>query len=278
MQDRSMPSILLVCACTLIMLAGSASGGEAVPLGKRPRLVIVMAEQEYHTDQTLPAFAKRNLADRFQIRLLFANPEDRNDIPGLESLADADLVLLSVRRRVLPTAQMDRVRAYIASGKPLVGIRTACHAFCLRKEEPPAGHDQWPDFDRKILGCFYHDHFGTELAATVQVVDRAIHDPILAGVRRKKFPVRGSLYRCAPLNSSARLLLVGRVPGQTDAEPVAWTNVSPAGGRVFYTSLGHPGDFQIVEFAQLLRNGIYWAAGLPIPTTTAGTVTVTTGE
>ena len=43
-------------------------------------------------------------------------------------------------------------------------------------------------------------------------------------------------------------------------EPVAWTHVGPGGGRVFYTSLGHPYDFGITQFRQMLRNAIYWAA------------------
>ena len=96
----------------LVMLLGSVGSalcGDPANGDHRPSLFIVMAEREYHTDQTLPAFAKQNLNDQFRVRLLHANPEDGNDIPGLLSLADADILLLSVRRRVLPTKQMEQV-------------------------------------------------------------------------------------------------------------------------------------------------------------------------
>lgn len=259
---------------TLLGPVGSAWCGEPANGDHRPCLFIVMAEREYHTDQTLPAFAKQNLNDQFRVRLLHANPEDGNDIPGLLSLADADILLLSVRRRVLPTKQMEQVRAYVAAGKPLVGVRTACHAFCLRNQRPPAGHDEWADFDRKVLGCFYHDHYGNALVATIQVAKDAAKNPILAGVTPSEFTACGSLYRCRPLSPSARLLMVGRVDNQMEPEPVAWTNVTPAGGRVFYTSLGHPGDFAIPEFVRLLRNGLFWAANVSIPTKPAKTITV----
>ncbi|MGE3317307.1 MAG: ThuA domain-containing protein, partial [Planctomycetaceae bacterium] len=43
-----------------------------------------------------------------------------------------------------------------------------------------------------------------------------------------------------------------------DEEPVAWTNRSSGGGRVFYTSLGHIDDFQSAAFRKLLTNGIQW--------------------
>jgi type 1 glutamine amidotransferase len=46
------------------------------------------------------------------------------------------------------------------------------------------------------------------------------------------------------------------------AEPAAWTFTRADGGRTFYTSLGSPEDFRNPSFARLLKNGIFWAAGL----------------
>ena len=60
------------------------------------------------------------------------------------------------------------------------------------------------------------------------------------------------------------LLMMGRVD-DLPHEPVTWTNTHAGGGRVFYTSLGHPDDFHTPAFRQLLRNGIYWAAEVEIP-------------
>ncbi len=58
---------------------------------------------------------------------------------------------------------------------------------------------------------------------------------------------------------------MGRVEDRLPHEPVTWTNTHIGGGRVFYTSLGHPDDFQVPAFRRLLLNGVYWAAGLDIP-------------
>ena len=50
----------------------------------------------------------------------------------------------------------------------------------------------------------------------------------------------------------------GRWSAAKPAEPVAWTHFHQ-GGRVFYTTLGHWGDFEIPAFQKLLANAIAWA-------------------
>ena len=69
----------------------------------------------------------------------------------------------------------------------------------------------------------------------------------------------GSLYRNTPIADDATLLLTGTTDEAT--EPVAWTRMN-AGGRVFYTSLGHQDDFRDDRFLRLLTNGVLWAAGV----------------
>jgi len=61
-----------------------------------------------------------------------------------------------------------------------------------------------------------------------------------------------------PLAPTARPLLMGRWSDRADPEPVAWTNTYH-GGRIFYTSLGHPDDFKLPPFNRLLLNAIRWA-------------------
>jgi type 1 glutamine amidotransferase len=53
------------------------------------------------------------------------------------------------------------------------------------------------------------------------------------------------------------LLLTGAIPDHT--EPVAWTR-EHRGGRVFYTSLGGPEDFEKDVFRRLVVNAIFWTA------------------
>ena len=241
----------------------------------RPHLVIVMAEDEYQTEQTLPVFARQHLGKAFRVSLLFARDDNPNDIPGTEILDDADAVLVSVRRRPLPADQLDALRRFAASGKPMIGIRTASHAFSLRgNAAPPEGLADWPEFDAEVWGGSYTNHYGNSLQNTVQIAEEQSDHPALQGVRTDPFPVGGSLYIAAPLKERTTVLMTGRVEGQ-EPEPVAWTFERASGGRSFYTSLGYRSDFESnPDFQRLLVNGIYWAAGLEPPQeiTIAGTI------
>jgi type 1 glutamine amidotransferase len=228
---------------------------------RRPRLVIVMGEREYQTNRTLPEFALKHLGKHFSVDYVFANEQDRNDLPGLERLDGADLALISVRRRVLPKAQLDAVRRFVAAGKPLVGIRTANHAFSLNGKTPPANRFAWKEFDSAVIGGHYTGHSGGGEQVTVKQSPN--EHPIFAGVNFTKFKSSGTLYLVSPLAKSATPLLIGSIP-KYPAEPVAWVNQREDGGRTFYTSLGHPEDFKSPDFNRLLRNAIYWMADVKV--------------
>lgn len=242
-------------------------GGEPFrfPGDKRKHAVVVMAEEGYGTAKTLPAFALKHLGSNFKITCVFANSKDRNDIPGIAALDDADLAIWSIRRRTLPQQQLDTFRRFIAAGKPLVAIRTTSHGFSLSKGEPPAGLAQWPEFDQEVLGGNYNGDHNNKSGILVRAAEGVAGHPILTGVRFDEFSAFASLYRTSPLATTAAPLLFGRADGIEQAQPVAWTRQLPNGGRVFYTSLGHEEDFELRNFQLLLRNAVYWAAGHPIP-------------
>ena len=222
----------------------------------RPRAVFVIGEDEYRTEKTLPAFANSEL-EPLGVRCTFviADPKAPHDFKGIEALRDADLMVLSVRRRAPTAEQMSIIRKYLESGKPLVGIRTACHAFDTRGQAPE-GHAEWPTFDPDVLGGHYTGHHANNLKPKITAAKRAESHPILAGVRTP-FTGQWSLYKTGPLAASARALLLGEVAGQP-VEPVAWVNLAGS-SRVFYTSLGHPGDFDNPAFRRLLHNAVFWA-------------------
>ena len=92
---------------------------------KRPHLVIISAEDEYKTEITLPEFAAKHLGRDFKVSFVFETPSKKYDLPGIDVVNEADVLLISARRRPIPKAQLDVVRKYVASGKPVVGIRTA---------------------------------------------------------------------------------------------------------------------------------------------------------
>ncbi|CAN5462213.1 hypothetical protein BH23VER1_BH23VER1_22750 [soil metagenome] len=229
----------------------------------RRRMVAAIGEKEYETIRTVPSFLGTHLADAFVVDYALALEDDPNSFPEIRKLADADLFFVSVRRRALPEEQLKVVRDYVSAGGAVVGIRTSSHAFALRGDEPPAGHAIWPEFDAEILGGNYHNHHGNKLATTAHVPPGAPADhPVLAGIPRDTpFATGGSLYQTAPLAEGATLLLEGAAETVEQAEPVAWTHQSPAGGRVFYTSLGHVDDFDTAPFVKLLTNACLWAAG-----------------
>lgn len=227
----------------------------------RKHLVIVTAEDEYKTEETLLPFAIRELGKDFKISVVYGAPEDKTTLPGAEVIGQADVILLSVRRRNFPKEQLDLFRAHLAAGKPLVGIRTASHAFHQRDQAPAAGLDEWRDFDATVLGGNYHNHHSDKLATFAKPIASAVAHPILTGIPAGEFRTFGSLYQNEPLQPGAKPLLTGRAETIDQAEPVAWTHPSPAGGRVFYTSLGHPGDFDVPAFRTLLKNAVTWAAG-----------------
>src|SRR5206468_8407331 len=87
----------------------------------RRNILMVIGDDEYKTEVTLPAFAKAVLEPcGFRVRVVHADSVDKNQFPGLADAARAaDLILVSARRRTPPADQLDAVRAHVAAGKPL---------------------------------------------------------------------------------------------------------------------------------------------------------------
>jgi nicotinamidase-related amidase/type 1 glutamine amidotransferase len=241
--------------------AGAAPGVAALSLSKgttgaEPRIVFVIAEDEYKASETLPRFAAGELEKRFGWKPRILQSDSKTDIPGLEALKDADLLVMYMHRRTLPDAQLAQFKAYFDAGKPVVAVRTASHAF-----------QNWLEFDKVVLGCNYGRHHGTGKegeATAITPFPEAANHPILRGVLTDPaWRSNASLYRVSPLLEGTTPLLKGKWRGEPE-EPVAWTNTYK-GGRVFYTSLGHPDDFNDPHFRRLLTNSILWALDRPIP-------------
>jgi type 1 glutamine amidotransferase len=243
--------------------------GDALPQkDARLRVLIAIAEPEYDTKTTLPTFAKKVLAEQLGLEVIIIQGDNKKmELPGFaEALPKADLVLLSIRRLAPLPQDLEALKKYLDSGKPLIGIRTACHAFDA-KGAFPAGHAEWVKFDPEVLGGNYHNHHKDGIPVTIgkaaknAPVKAFVHPilegqhPILTGIKLP-FKSEGSLYKTSPLLSTTELLLMGSIPNQ-DPEPVAWTNQYKK-ARIFFTSLGHPSDFDNPQFVQLLRNAALW--------------------
>jgi type 1 glutamine amidotransferase len=247
MKLLRLPLVLL----TLLAVASAVSAADT-----RKKIVMLIAEPEYDTAKTLPEFAAKHLKD---FRVVVVSGTGENSFDQINEIASADVLLVSVRRRYPPPAELDVVRRHVKAGKPVVGIRTASHSFAVRpNQKVPDGMAAWQEFDAEVIGGNYSNHYPKGAPIKVTASGDTKH-PILAGVSLP-FESESSLYKNTPLKPGTHALLTGTIPNQAP-EPLAWTYSRPGGGKTFYTSLGSPTDFQNPAFVTLLRNGIVWAAG-----------------
>jgi type 1 glutamine amidotransferase len=233
-----------------ILMTGSAVAWADAQNPAHPRIVIAIGEDEYHAKETLPAFAKTELEEKLHCQCVILQSDDKANLPGLEALKEADLLIMFLRRRTLPEEQLKQFKDYFDSGRPVVALRTSCHAF-----------QNWLEFDKLVLGCHYANHYAGQGKIDIYRVDKEAQNPLLRGINANGFVSSSSLYRVLPLAETCRPLLMGAWTNKPP-EPVAWTN-QYKGGRVFFTSLGHPDDFKLPEFRQLLSNGVQWALEQP---------------
>ncbi|MEO6182206.1 MAG: ThuA domain-containing protein [Verrucomicrobiota bacterium] len=181
------------------------------------------------------------MENRYQVTCYRAFGKDKGDsLPGLEALEKSDLMVVFTRRITLPPTQLALVRKHLAAGRAVIGIRTASHGF-----------QNYPEFDKEVLGGGYKGHHADD-SAEVQISPGRANYPLLAGV--KPFPTR-KLYKNAAVADDVIVLLEASTP--VYREPVAWVR-QHNGSRMFYTSLGTREDFAQESFRQLLVNAIFW--------------------
>jgi len=229
---------------------------------EKPHLVFLISEDpnNYEAHETIPKFAEMLRRDHgYDVSVLLGEGERTAfHFPGLEALDSADLLVVFARRLALPQEQMNAIKDYLAEGKPLVGIRTANHAFSLQgSETPQEGYEAWADFVPDILGCENRGYGPVEPGTDVAIVPEAANHPILSGVEPAPWHSEGNVYLVAPLlDQEATVLLTGK--GGENTQPIAWARMANK-SRVFYTSLGYPTDFETPQFTNMLVNGIHWA-------------------
>jgi nicotinamidase-related amidase/type 1 glutamine amidotransferase len=245
---------------------------------KRPLVAFVIADNEYHANQSLPQFAHDLLLTKgvnceFALGKPVVTGVGIHNIENLQILNDADLAVIFVRRRALPSEQMNLLKEFVNKGKPVLGIRTASHAFDAQRNVPREGGSvvastekvaeqlaQWPEFDQEVLGGNYQGHYGNMKEGIVFTVAPGMENhQLLKGVSPEGFvgPVAPSesLYKNRPLRSDdIQVLLLGTIP-RHPAEPVLWIN-NRENGKVIYTSLGHWDHWKIDGFRNLMFNSV----------------------
>jgi type 1 glutamine amidotransferase len=231
---------------------------------EKPHIVFLISEDpnNYEAHLTIPQFAdflkKQN---GFEVTVIQGKGDHQAfEFPGLEVLSEADLLVVFFRRVALPKEQLNSIKQFLKQGKPLVGIRTANHAFSVMEGTIPDGYQDWWGFVPEILGSENRGYGPTEAGTEVDIFPGSENHFILKGVDPFPWHSEGNVYYASPLlDKDADVLLTGKAGEKT--EPVAWTRKAGK-SRVFYTSLGYPKDFEIPQFRQILSNGILWALGL----------------
>jgi type 1 glutamine amidotransferase len=266
--------------------------------GKGKHIVLVSGDEEYRSEEALTQLAKILATHHgFDCTVLYAidsatgeiSPNEQTNIPGLEALRRADLLVIATRFRNLPDDQMKEIDDYLRAGKPVVGLRTATHAFNVPKDRAFARYS-WDNktptftegFGRQVLGetwINHHGHHGQESTRGIIAPDAQDH-PILRGIAAGTIWGPTDVYGVRlPLPGDSQPLVLGQVlagmtpdsepvvgPKNAPLMPVAWTKTYAleAGptGRVFTTTMGAATDMLAEGTRRMLVNACYWAAGL----------------
>lgn len=263
--------------------------------GNGKHIVLVAGDEEYRSEEALPMLGRILAVHHgFKCTVLFPiDPEDgtinpvcTTNIPGLENLDTADMMVLFTRFRELPDEQMKHIVDYTNSGKPILGMRTATHAFNYKDntQSPYAKYSfRSREFEggygRQVLGetwINHHGHHGQE--STRGVVNPAMKDhPILKGVDDIWGPT--DVYSVTELTGDPQILVYGQVlEGMKPTDkpvtgkkndpmmPVVWTKhytgESGKTSRVICTTMGASVDLESEGLRRLLVNACYWGMGM----------------
>jgi type 1 glutamine amidotransferase len=288
-----------------LLAAGAVPGRAADPWvtyeggdgpGKGKHVVLVSGDEEYRSEEALPQLAKILAKHHgFTCTVLFAidkdgtiNPQVTDNVPGLEQLKHADLMVIATRFRDLPDDQMQYVDEYVRAGKPVVGMRTATHAFQLKTSKTYQKYT-WnnPDkdfkggFGRQVLGETWVNHWGAHGKQSTRgiIAPGEEKNPILRGISDGDVWGPTDVYEAHPSESCKPILLGQVLEGMNFKDkpfegnkkndpmmPVAWTRsytvAEDKTGRAFTTTMGAATDLEAEGTRRLLVNGCYWAVGL----------------
>jgi type 1 glutamine amidotransferase len=301
--------IAFMAACVMLGFAGAPITKQAdadlwveYPSGDGPgrdlRIVLVSGDEEYRSEEALPQLGKI-LSQRhgFSCRVVFAidpdtgtiNPDNRSNIPGLEALEDTDLMIIATRFRDLPDEQMAHIDRYIRSGRPVIGMRTATHAFNISNSPTfkrytwnYTGDDYPQGFGRQVLGETWIAHHGQHGKESTRglIAPSARDHPITRGLDDGDVWGPTDVYRVRlPMPDGCTPVVLGQVlsgmsPDDAPVEgdknepliPVAWTKTYAGDdgtlGRVFTTTMGASTDLARAGTRRMIVNAVYWALGL----------------
>lgn len=204
-------------------------------------IVLISGDEEYRSEEALPQLAKiLSKHHGFNCTVLFAQEESKpgivnanyvKNIPGLEALQDADLMIVFTRFRALPDEQMQHIDDYLKAGKPVMGIRTATHAFNFSEDSTSnfrhygnyyvGDRSEWEGgFGRLVLGEHWINHHGQHKHQSTRgiVADGAASTGITNGIEDGDVWGASDVYGVRlPLPGDAQPIILGEVMNRKGA-------------------------------------------------------------
>ncbi|MDR0337211.1 MAG: ThuA domain-containing protein [Planctomycetaceae bacterium] len=223
---------------------------------QKPLIAVMVSDDHYDADKLLPPLMQQ-LGKENGWDIVILHGHGTANFPNIEILDKADVLVVYVRRLALPKDQLAKVKQFVASGRGLVGLRTACHAFESKAKVLPEHCENWVEFDRDVLGGNYHDHGKNEIGSEIENVETQSDSPILKEVKPNRWHSVGSLYFTNPVKDDATIYQTASSSQQKNV-PLTWTRMHHQ-TRIAFTALGHQKDFEEPAFRNLVRNLVQWA-------------------
>lgn len=211
----------------------------------------------------------------------YIDSNNSKGLRGLEALDSADLMIIATRFRRPDAEQAKHITSYLKAGKPVIGLRTATHAF--QGSEEFSDSLTFDQFGRQILGEQWVSHHGKhKVEGCRSVVEPgAAGSVILQGVSEIFAP--SDVYGVTHLTDSDTILLRGAITESLDPQsktlaadarnnpmqPLAWlhTYTGPGGrkGHSFCTTAGASVDFVDEDLRRLIVNAAIHLTGGEVP-------------
>ena len=204
-------------------------GAEGKP-GNGKHVVLISGDEEYRSEEALPQLAKiLSQHHGFKTTVLFAidpktgeiNPQDQTNIPGLEALKEADLMIMFLRFRNLSDEQMKLIEDYVKAGKPIIAMRTSTHPFQVPPDRAYAhwnwkgGEGEWTGgFGKQIFGETWVAHHGKHKHEATRglIAPGAQQHPIVRGIKSGEIWGSTDVYTVnLPLPGDSKALVLGQV-------------------------------------------------------------------
>jgi len=269
---------------------------------KGKHVVLLAGDEEYRSEVAMPMLAKILCEHHgFKTTVLFSVDKDgfidannQASLTNPAALDSADAIIMLIRFRHWPDEVMEHFHAAVQRGVPIIGLRTATHAFNMGKSSTYgawAWNNEDGGFGRIFLGETWVSHWGKHRAeATKGILEPSANsNQLLHGVT----DLFGTtdVYEAAPPADAVILargqVLTGMESGSAAADyrknnkagteqavnepmmPIAWTrevkNQAGKTNKILCTTMGAASDLTNASLRRLVVNGVYWGLGMAVP-------------